>query len=127
MAGKKILLVDDDRRFVDAVKIILVEAGYDVDVAYDGKEGGERVARQRPDLIILDVMMPIKDGYRLCAEIKNDPGMSDIPIILLTAVGENVHKTRYSHFEGMTMEAEEYIPKPVEPLVLLQTVKELVE
>jgi two-component system alkaline phosphatase synthesis response regulator PhoP len=126
MEKKKILLVDDDHNFVEAVRVILDGAGYDVVTAYDGKEGGAKMVECSPDLIILDVMMPEKDGYQLCSEIKGDPRWESVPIILLTAVGESIPSTRYSLADGFDIEAEDYIPKPVEPSVLLERVKDLV-
>jgi len=125
MQKKTILVVDDDPHFVEAVKVILADAGYAVETAFDGTEGGVKVAECNPDLVILDVMMPGKDGFELCSELKNDPQRSAIPIIMLTAVAENIPRSRYSVSDGMSMEAEDYIPKPVEPGVLLDRVKAL--
>lgn len=117
-------MVDDDVDFVASVKEIL-EAGLpvDVDVAYDGVEAEQRVAAQRPDVIVLDVMMPRKDGYKLCAELKADARYASIPVILLTAVGDHVPTTTYSYYDGMATEAEEYLPKPVSPEELLRVVQ----
>jgi len=123
--NKKILLVDDDPMFVEAIKVILENGGYNVAVAYDGIEGEKKLRESRPDLIILDVMMPGKDGFVLCKEIKNNPEFEAIPVILLTAVGENIPYTRYSQADGMDIEAEDYIPKPVEPQELLKKVDKL--
>lgn len=67
---KKILLVDDDPDFVEAVKVIVESGGYEVKVAYDGKEGLEAVAEEKPDLIVLDVMMPVMNGHEACNELK---------------------------------------------------------
>jgi len=124
MAQKKlILLVDDDPDFVAAVKVILEKGGYDVNVAYDGKEGLEAVAEQRPDLIVLDVMMPVMNGHEACAKLKADESTSEIPIILLTAVADRVATSTYTHRDMLESEAEDYMPKPVEPDELLERVK----
>ena len=124
MAQKKlILLVDDDPDFVAAVKVILEKGGYDVNVAYDGKEGLEAVAEQRPDLIVLDVMMPVMNGHEACAKLKADEKTSGIPIILLTAVADRVATSTYTHRDMLESEAEDYMPKPVEPDELLERVK----
>jgi CheY-like chemotaxis protein len=124
MADKKsILLIDDDPDFVEAVKVILESGGYDVRVAYDGKEGVEAVAAQRPDLIVLDVMMPVMNGHEACAALKDDEATSDIPIILLTAVADRVATSTYTHRDMLESEAEDYMPKPVEPSELLERVK----
>ena len=124
MADKKeILLVDDDPDFVEAVKVILTKGGYEVRVAYDGKEGVEAVAEKRPDLIVLDVMMPVMNGHEACAKLKGDEQTRDIPIILLTAVADRVATSTYTHRDMLESEAEDYMPKPVEPAELLDRVK----
>jgi two-component system alkaline phosphatase synthesis response regulator PhoP len=125
--AKKILLVDDDPKFVDAIKVILDGAGYDVEVAYDGNEGWKKMVECNPDLIILDVMMPGKDGFELCAEIKADEKWREVPVILLTAVGDHIPTTKYSIADGLNIEAEDYIPKPVEPAKLLKQVRDLID
>jgi len=114
MSDKYILVVDDDPDLVETVALMLESKGCEVGKAYDGIEGEESIKERRPDLVILDIMMPRKDGYVLCAELKEDEKTSDIPVILLTAVGEAVPNTRYSHADGMSTEADEYIPKPID-------------
>jgi two-component system alkaline phosphatase synthesis response regulator PhoP len=120
---KKILLIDDDPDFVQAVQVIVESGGYEVRVAYDGKEGLEAVAEEKPDLIVLDVMMPVMNGHEACAELKSDPETAGIPIILLTAVAERVTTSTYSHRDMLESEAEDYMPKPVEPKELLELIK----
>ena len=122
----KILLVDDDPDFCEATKIILKSKSYEVSIAYDGVEGWEKVKAERPDLIVLDVMMPKKDGYEVCKELKADKEYADIPVILLTAVAENVPSTRYTTRMGMEIEAEDYIDKPVEPSELVKRIEALI-
>jgi CheY-like chemotaxis protein len=78
--GKKILVVDDDPDLVDATSMILQSKKYDVVTAYDGVEGMEQAIKEKPDLIVLDVMMPQKDGYTLCKELKADPDLRRIPV-----------------------------------------------
>lgn len=124
MADKKVLLVDDDPDFVEAVQTIVEKAGYQVAVAYDGQEGLEEVAKNRPDIIILDVMMPVMDGHAACAKLKADPATAGIPVILLTAVADRVTTSTYTHRDMLESEAEDYIPKPVEPEVLLSRIKD---
>ncbi len=114
MSQKYILVVDDDPDLVETVAMMLESKGCEVGKAYDGIEGEESIKNRRPDLIILDIMMPRKDGYVLCAELKANEETRDIPVILLTAVGEAVPSTRYSHADGMATEADEYIPKPID-------------
>ncbi len=120
---KHILLVDDDPDFVEAVKVIVESGGYDVQVAYDGQEGLEAVAEQKPDLIVLDVMMPVMNGHEACAKLKADDATREIPIILLTAVADRVTTSTYTHRDMLESEAEDYMPKPVEPKELLERIK----
>ena len=123
MSKKYVLIVDDDPDLVETVAMMLESKGYEVGKAYDGIEGEESIKQRRPDLVVLDVMMPRKDGYKLCAELKADSDTRDIPIILLTAVGEAVPTTSYTHAQGMSTEAEEYIPKPVDSETLVEAVE----
>jgi len=120
---KKILLVDDDPDFVEAVKVIVQSGGYDVKVAYDGKEALEAVKQEKPDLIVLDVMMPVMNGHETCARLKDNKDTAKIPIILLTAVAERVTTSTYTHRDMLESEAEDYMPKPVEPTELLELIK----
>jgi two-component system alkaline phosphatase synthesis response regulator PhoP len=120
---KKVLLVDDDPDFVEAVKVIVESGGYDVRVAYDGKEGLEAVAEEKPDIIVLDVMMPVMNGHECCAKLKSDEATAKIPIILLTAVADRVTTSTYTHRDMLESEAEDYMPKPVEPKELLELIK----
>ena len=123
MSQKKVLVVDDDPDFVDAVKSVIEKGGYQVDVAYDGKEGLERVSQSKPDVIILDVMMPVMNGYEACKKLKADPATREIPIIMLTAVASRVASSTYTHRDMLESEVEDYMPKPVEPDELLERIK----
>jgi DNA-binding response OmpR family regulator len=114
MSEKYILVVDDDPDLVETVAMMLESKGCKVGRAYDGVEGEESIRQRRPDLVILDVMMPRKDGYQLCGELKSAEATRSIPIILLTAVGEAVPSTSYTHADGMSTEADEYIAKPID-------------
>jgi len=132
MAGKYILVVEDEPDQMDTIVDMLVSKGFEAGMAYDGVEGKESVQARRPDLIILDVMMPRKDGWALCAELKDDERTADIPIIMLTAVGDELTKTktsdrqpRYTRDQGMKTEADDYIPKPVDTRVLFEAVSRL--
>ncbi|MBT8333506.1 MAG: response regulator [Deltaproteobacteria bacterium] len=120
---KQILLIDDDPDFVEAVKVIVENGGYDVRVAYDGQEGLEAVAEGKPDLIVLDVMMPVMNGHEACAKLKADDATKEIPIILLTAVADRVTTSTYTHRDMLESEAEDYMPKPVEPQELLERIQ----
>jgi two-component system alkaline phosphatase synthesis response regulator PhoP len=120
---KDILIVDDDPDFVEAVKLIVEKGGYDVRVAYDGQEGIEMVNEKAPDLIVLDVMMPVMNGHEACAKIKSEEKTAEIPIILLTAVADRVTTSTYTHRDMLESEADDYMPKPVEPKELLELIK----
>lgn len=123
---KRILVVDDEPDFAAIVQTNLKKEGFDVEVAYDGVEAIAKVKANPPDAIVLDVMMPEKDGYEVCAELKHDEKYSDIPILMLTAVADHVGSTRYSHADGMSMEADDYLPKPASADEITQSVKNLV-
>jgi len=125
MAKKYILVVDDDPDLVETVAMMLESKGCEVGRAYDGIEGEESIKQRRPDLVILDIMMPRKDGYVLCAELKANKETSDIPVVLLTAVGEAVPTTRYTHADGMSTEADDYIAKPIDSEGLWEVVSGL--
>lgn len=127
MAEKKyILVVDDDPDLVESVAINLESQGFEVGKAYDGVEGLESINNRRPDVVVLDVMMPRKDGYAVCAELKGNNKHKNIPVVLLTAVGSAVTSTSYTHRDGMTTEADEYVAKPVDLGKLAKLVAELV-
>ncbi|MBI4642347.1 MAG: response regulator [Deltaproteobacteria bacterium] len=125
MSAKYVLIVDDDPDLVETVSMILESKGYEVGKAYDGIEGEAAVKKRRPDVLVLDVMMPRKNGYQLCKELKADQATRGIPVVLLTAVGEAVPTTTYSHAEGMAVEAEDFIPKPVDAATLVEAVERL--
>ncbi len=119
-----ILVVDDDPDLVESITMKLESSNFRVTKAYDGVEAWERIKEDRPDLILLDVMMPRKDGYVVCDEIKRDDQYKDITVVLLTAVGDAVTTTNYTHFGGKTTLAEDFIPKPVDLDKLMDIVKE---
>lgn len=121
----KILIVDDDPDLVEAVTMILESKDYDVIAAYGGIEGLEKAKAEEPDLIVLDVMMPDKDGYAVCKELKADPKYGKIPILLLTAVVSKIPTTRYTQQMGLETEADDYVDKPVEPAELVRRVEVL--
>ena len=123
---KRILVVDDEPDFASIVQANLRKEGFEVEVAYDGVEAMEKIKKAPYDAIVLDVMMPEKDGYEVCSELKSDEKYCDIPIIMLTAVADHVGSTRYSHADGMSMEAEDYLPKPASAEEISESVKSLV-
>jgi len=119
-----ILVVDDDTDLVEALAMKLESENFAVAKAYDGIEGFDKIKEQRPALVILDVMMPRKDGYQLCDELKNDDNYKDIPVILLTAVADAVNSTNYTHMGGKTTLADDYVPKPIDLDKLMEIVRD---
>lgn len=119
----KILLVDDDVDFVESTKIILESKPYEVIVAYDGDEGLQKAREENPDLIILDIIMPVKDGFTAAEQLKKDPQLSKIPVIMLTAFAAKGGETSIPVSRGFTLEAEDYIDKPISPEELLTRVE----
>ena len=126
-AKQHILVVDDDPDLVESVTMKLESKNFRVTKAYDGIEAWEKIKEDRPDLIILDVMMPRKDGYVVCDEIKKDDKYKDITVVLLTAVGDAVTTTNYTHFGGKTTLAEDFIPKPINLDKLIKIVEDNLE
>lgn len=124
--AKKVLLVDDDADFMTITTSQIEKGGYDVDAAYSGKECLEKVRKNKPDLILLDVMMPGLNGYDTCTELKSDEKTRYIPVILLTAVAKNLRTTTYTQRQGLETEADDYLTKPPDPEVLLGTIKKLI-
>lgn len=113
-AQKHILVVDDDPDLVEALVMKLTSKNFRVSKAYDGVEAWEKIKADKPDLIILDVMMPRKNGYQLCDDIKADAQYKTIVVILLTAVADAVATTSYTHHDGKKTLADDYIPKPID-------------
>ena len=118
--GKKILVVDDEIQLVEMVKLRLQANGYIVLTAGDGQEALEKARKEKPDLIILDLMLPKIDGYKVCRMLKFDKIYKAIPIIIFTAKAQQKDEEL-----GKEMGADAYIAKPFEPEVLLEKMKEL--
>lgn len=126
----KILVIDDDPDLQTVVRSVLESKSYQVIAALDGDEGLRKVVDERPDLVILDVIMPGKSGFEVCREIKTDAKyyfFSHIPVLMLTVYPDDREKMHLSMREGMTMEAEDYLHKPFDPKELLNRVEELLK
>jgi CheY-like chemotaxis protein len=119
----KILIVDDDIDFVESTKTILESKPYEVIVAHEGEEGLKKAREENPDLILLDVIMPVKDGFTAAEQLRKDPELSKIPVIMLTAFSSKRQESSIPVSRGFTLEAEEYLEKPVTPDILLATVE----
>jgi DNA-binding response OmpR family regulator len=121
---KLILVVDDDPDLVEAVSMKLEAKNFRIAKAYDGVEAMDRINEEKPALVILDVMMPRKNGWDVCEEIKNNEGLKDIAVVLLTAVADSVKTTSYTHHDGKTTLADDYIPKPIDLDELMEIVSD---
>jgi DNA-binding response OmpR family regulator len=117
----KILVVDDDPVFVEAIKTVL-ETRYEVITAQDGDEGLLKARQERPALILLDIIMPTKDGFHVCKELKQDTELAGIPVIILTSFAQHRGDTTIPVSAGMELQAEGYVDKPVSPDELLKQV-----
>jgi CheY-like chemotaxis protein len=119
-----VLLIDDDPDFVEATCAVLESVPYEVVVAYNGNEGVARAQETRPDLIILDVIMPGEDGFQIFERLRADPALAHIPVMMLTSLVNGLDLAPAG--EG-TIVAEDYIDKPIKPAELLRRVEELLE
>ncbi|UCH34422.1 MAG: response regulator [Armatimonadota bacterium] len=119
---KKILAVDDERHIVRLVQVNLERAGYQVVSAFDGKEALKKVASDKPDLIVLDVMMPHMDGFEVLKRLKSDDKTKNIPVVMLTAKAQDADV-----FRGWASGVDCYLTKPFNPLELLTFVKRIFE
>ena len=113
----RILVVDDEPSIVRPLTFILKKKGYEVLTASNGEEGLNAARKEQPDLIFLDVMMPKKNGYEVCKEIKNDPELENIYIIILTARGVEL-----GEIEKEQVQADEYMTKPFSPIKVVERV-----
>ena len=118
--SKKILVVDDEQDLVETVKFRLEASGFEVSSAYDGQEGLDKAKAEKPDLILLDLMLPKLDGYKVCRMLKFDEDYKHIPIIMLTARSQETDKTK-----GEAVGANKYMTKPWEWKELLAAINEL--
>ena len=126
---KKILVVDDDPDILDALTMILESQDYIVVTAKDGVEGLANLKAEIPDLMILDLLMPKMDGFRVLKELQ-DPRWSkyrSIPILVLTSVREEASRRRYELETGLELGVDDYIEKPMPPEILLERVRKLIK
>ena len=125
--GVEILLVDDDPDFVAGTRLVLEGAGYGVRVALGGQEGLDLARTKTPDLIILDIIMPGQDGFAVCEALKDDPKLRHVPVMMLTSFAERMSGTSLALRQGMMLEAEDYVDKPVRPAELLRRIEKLLQ
>jgi len=127
--GKKILVVDDDPDILEALTMILESQGYQVVTAQDGVEGLANLKAEKPDLMILDLLMPKMDGFAVCKELQ-DPRWAKyraIPILILTSVREEASRRRYELETGLELDVDDYAEKPISPDILLERVGRLIK
>ncbi len=118
---KKIMVVDDEPYIARVIKFKLEQEGYAVISANDGVTGLDRIRQEKPDLVLLDVMMPGLTGYEVCQQVKADADLQGIPVVFLTAKGQERDRE-----QGLNMGASDYITKPFSPNRLLELVKSII-
>jgi two-component system, OmpR family, alkaline phosphatase synthesis response regulator PhoP len=122
MGKLRVLIVDDEPHIVLSLEFLLQRSGYETISAADGEAGLALVHRQRPDLVLLDVMMPKRNGYEVCQAIKSDPGVQGIPVIMLTAKGQEVEILK-----GRELGAAAYVTKPFGNAEILEVIRSVLE
>jgi CheY-like chemotaxis protein len=129
MERRKILVVDDDVDLCDSLKVVLEQAGYDTQTATSRAEGMEKIRAQRPDLIILDVMMETwQDGFEMSRDLKRDPQLKNTPILMLTSIEEITGiELKSSAGDPVWLPVDRFLDKPVLPDTLLAEVKKLLQ
>ncbi len=115
--SQEILIVDDEANIVLSLEFLMKQAGFAVRTVEDGEQALRALEEQVPDLILLDVMMPGKDGYEVCQQIRRRPEWADLPVIMLTAKGRDVEREK-----GLAMGADDYITKPFSTQEVVETV-----
>lgn len=119
----RILLIDDDVDFVEATKTILESKRYEVLVAHDGDTGLKKAREVKPNLILLDIIMPVADGFTAAEKLKKDPQLTKIPVLMLTGYAAKRGGTSIPVSRGYALETEDYIEKPVRPEELLARIE----
>jgi two-component system, OmpR family, response regulator VicR len=121
--ANKIMVVDDEPDVVDLVKLVLESDGFDVVTAYSGKEALDKIVKEMPDLVLLDIMMPQMDGWEVYSRIKAHPKTKDIPVAMLTAKSQSIDKMIGLH----VVKVDDYITKPFGRSELLERVKRILK
>ena len=122
-----ILVVDDDPDILDGILAVLESQPYRLQTARDGKRCLEMIEIERPDLLILDLLMPRMDGFAVIRFLRENPAYDKLPIMVLTTVVEDASRRRYELETGMGMDVQDYIQKPVLPGELIRRVKRVLE
>ncbi len=119
----RVVYIEDEAEMIDLVRLVLHRQGYEVIGASGGRQGLEMVRKHRPDLVLLDLMMPDIDGWDVYQQMKNDPVMKDIPVIVITAKAQNIDKILGLHIAKV----DDYITKPFSPQDLLASIEQVLE
>ncbi len=114
-----VLVVDDEPNIVLSLEFLLRQVGYDVRVARDGEQALDSIRQSKPGLVLLDVMMPKRDGYDVCQTIRANPDWADVRIIMLTAKGRDVEREK-----GLALGADEYVTKPFSTRDVVEKVRQ---
>ena len=125
----KILAVDDDPDILDALTMILESQGHQVATARSGTEALDKLRAEKPDLMILDLLMPKMDGFAVCKELQDARWSKyrSMPILILTSVREEASRRRYELETGLELNVDDYVEKPISPDILLERVERLVK
>ena len=118
---KKVVCIEDEREMIDLIKLILERKGFEVLGAVGGEEGLEVIRRERPDLILLDLMMPEVDGWEVFRQMRADEQLKDIPVIVVTAKAQSIDKVLGLHIAKV----DDYVTKPFGPQELLKSVNKV--
>lgn len=122
-----LLIVDDDPDILEGILTVLESQPYRLKTARDGKTCMEMMAQEKPDLLILDLLMPRMDGWGVIREMRSEPQYEDVPIMILTTVIEDASRRRYELETGMSMDVQDYVQKPVRPDDLINRVEKLLK
>ncbi|MDI3514869.1 MAG: response regulator transcription factor [Gammaproteobacteria bacterium] len=120
--NKKVLIADDEQNIVISLEFLMKREGYEVLLANDGDEAIQRIRADQPDLVLLDVMMPKKSGFEVCQEVKADPALAAVRILMLTAKGRDTEVAK-----GLALGADAYMTKPFSTRELVDKVRSLLE
>ena len=122
----RIVVIDDDPDIVQAIEIVLEAQSYEVITAANGDEGLQRIKKDKPDVVVLDLLMPKKDGFAVVRELREDRRYAKLPILILTSVREDASRRRYELETGTELDVDDYVEKPIAPVELISRVANLV-
>lgn len=127
---KKLLIVDDDPDMLIAMGAVLESHGFEIIKARNGEEALEKLVQERPDLMLLDLLMPRMDGFAVCRELKEPRRVKEypkVPVLVLTSTREEAGRRRYELETGLDLDVDGYVEKPIEPHILVERVERLLE